>query len=118
MRIPRRKFLSTSVAAAGAALATSFAGPLAPYRVSTRYKNVEDVDTGLGDVRTEPKRQGVPLSIPSSVQTLSGAPLGGIGTGFIEIRADGCFHEWQIFNSGTWGKNVPSSFYSSYQEGQ
>jgi uncharacterized protein (DUF608 family) len=39
----------------------------------------------------------------------SGAPLGGIGTGFVEIRADGCFHEWQIFNSGPWAMNARST---------
>jgi len=39
----------------------------------------------------------------------SGAPLGGIGTGFVEIRADGCFHEWQIFNAGPWAQNVRST---------
>lgn len=39
----------------------------------------------------------------------SGAPLGGIGTGFVEIRPDGCFHEWQIFNAGPWAQNVPST---------
>jgi uncharacterized protein (DUF608 family) len=39
----------------------------------------------------------------------SGAPLGGIGTGFVEIRADGCFHEWQIFNSGPWAQNARST---------
>ncbi len=39
----------------------------------------------------------------------SGAPLGGIGTGFVEIRADGCFYEWQIFNSGPWAQNVRST---------
>jgi len=32
----------------------------------------------------------------------SGIPLGGIGTGSIEIRPDGYFHEWQIFNRGSW----------------
>jgi len=39
----------------------------------------------------------------------SGAPLGGIGTGFVEIRADGCFYEWQIFNSGPWAMNARST---------
>lgn len=29
----------------------------------------------------------------------SGMALGGIGTGFLEIRQDGGFHEWQIFNN-------------------
>ena len=34
----------------------------------------------------------MPLAIPSTMPMGSGAPLGGIGTGFVEIRADGCFH--------------------------
>jgi uncharacterized protein (DUF608 family) len=46
---------------------------------------------------------GGAVAIPSSMGMGSGAPLGGIGTGFLEIRPDGCFHEWQILNSGQWG---------------
>lgn len=34
--------------------------------------------------------------------TLSGIPLGGIGAGSVEIRADGALHEWQIFNNPPW----------------
>jgi len=30
----------------------------------------------------------------------SGIPLGGIGTGSVEIRADGRLYEWTIFNNG------------------
>nr|MDO8133867.1 GH116 family glycosyl hydrolase [Candidatus Njordarchaeum guaymaensis] len=33
---------------------------------------------------------------------LSGIPLGGIGTGSVELRADGRFYEWQIFNNPPW----------------
>ena len=29
----------------------------------------------------------------------SGIPLGGIGTGFVELRADGTFHNWMIANN-------------------
>jgi uncharacterized protein (DUF608 family) len=43
-----------------------------------------------------------PVAIPSTISMGSGAPLGGIGTGFLEIRPDGCFHEWQILNQGAW----------------
>ncbi|MBD3240501.1 MAG: hypothetical protein GF331_07935, partial [Chitinivibrionales bacterium] len=32
----------------------------------------------------------------------SGIPLGGIGTGAVEIRDDGCFHDWSIFNNAAW----------------
>jgi uncharacterized protein (DUF608 family) len=52
---------------------------------------------------------GLPFKIPSTMPMGSGAPLGGIGTGFVEIRADGCFYEWQIFNSGAWAQDVPST---------
>ena len=34
--------------------------------------------------------------------TSSGIVLGGLGTGSLEIRADGCLHEWHIFNNGPW----------------
>ncbi|MEL9990494.1 MAG: GH116 family glycosyl-hydrolase [Thermoproteus sp.] len=34
--------------------------------------------------------------------TSSGVPLGGIGAGSVEIRADGLLHDWLIFNNGVW----------------
>ncbi|MCY2928260.1 MAG: GH116 family glycosyl hydrolase [Planctomycetota bacterium] len=37
----------------------------------------------------------------------SGIPLGGLGTGSVEIRPDGYFHEWHIFNMGLWSPNQP-----------
>ena len=37
----------------------------------------------------------------------SGVPLGGVGTGSVEIRADGYFHEWMIFNLGPWASDGP-----------
>ncbi len=33
----------------------------------------------------------------------SGIALGGLGTGSVELRADGLFHEWQIMNNRPWG---------------
>jgi non-lysosomal glucosylceramidase len=33
----------------------------------------------------------------------SGIPLGGLGTGSVELRRDGLFHEWQIMNNAPWG---------------
>jgi uncharacterized protein (DUF608 family) len=53
--------------------------------------------------------EAAPLRIPATMPMGSGAPLGGIGTGFVEIRADGCFYEWQIFNSGPWAMNARST---------
>ena len=39
----------------------------------------------------------------------SGIPLGGLGTGSVEIRTDGYFHEWQIFNLGQWAPRQPDT---------
>jgi len=41
------------------------------------------------------------------IEHTSGIPLGGIGTGSVEIRPDGYFHEWQIFNLGRWAPRQP-----------
>ena len=42
------------------------------------------------------------VTVRQGIQHDSGIPLGGIGTGSVEIRPDGLFHEWQIFNAGSW----------------
>lgn len=39
----------------------------------------------------------------------SGVPLGGLGTGSVEIRSDGLFHEWQIMNNAPWGPGPDTS---------
>lgn len=43
----------------------------------------------------------------------SGVPLGGIGTGSFEIRADGRFYEWTIFNNGGYAErqDIRSTYY-------
>lgn len=33
----------------------------------------------------------------------SGVPLGGLGTGSVELRRDGYLHEWQVMNNRPWG---------------
>lgn len=38
----------------------------------------------------------------------SGIPLGGIGAGSVEIRPDGYFADWLIFNMGAWSPEQPS----------
>lgn len=43
----------------------------------------------------------------SQVANVSGIPLGGIGAGSIEIRPDGYFHDWLIFNMGAWSPEQP-----------
>lgn len=88
MKTSRREFLQAT-ATAGAVLA-------APYQV--RATRQRDRLTG-----TEA------LTIPAGMSVKSGAPLGGIGTGFIELRPDGGFYEWQIFNSGAWAGHRDTS---------
>ena len=41
------------------------------------------------------------------VADASGIPLGGIGTGSVEVRSDGYFDEWMIFNLGPWASDGP-----------
>jgi uncharacterized protein (DUF608 family) len=105
--ITRRTFLATCATAGGAALATphSFA---APFHVTVQREPETSAEAVLqGATDSDPKR--IPFAIPSTMPMGSGAPLGGIGTGFVEIRADGCFHEWQIFNSGPWAQDARST---------
>ncbi len=45
----------------------------------------------------------------------SGIPLGGLGTGSVEIRDDGRFHDWEIFNNYAWsgdGQAPPPEMWS------
>jgi uncharacterized protein (DUF608 family) len=35
--------------------------------------------------------------------------MGGLGTGSVEIRADGHFHQWQIMNNHPWGNAHPTA---------
>lgn len=39
----------------------------------------------------------------------SGVALGGLGTGTVEIRADGLFYNWQIFNNPPWTSLISGS---------
>lgn len=41
-------------------------------------------------------------TIHSHIAHNSGIPLGGIGAGTVEVRPDGLFHEWHMFNCGQW----------------
>jgi len=94
MSMSRRKFLgAASVASAAIALKPSTAAAAAS---PAPVFSVEDL------FRNGPGGAGGPFAIPSTMGVASGAPLGGIGTGFVEIRPDGNFHEWQILNSGSW----------------
>ncbi len=41
--------------------------------------------------------------ISAGVTQRCGVMLGGIGSGYMELWPDGCFHDWGIFNRGRWG---------------
>jgi hypothetical protein len=80
----RRGFLGAA-ASAGAALTS----PLGRNAVAAPFQ------TRVASAGASGGRVGV--AMPARPDMDSGAPLGGIGTGLLEIRPDGGFHEWQIF---------------------
>jgi uncharacterized protein (DUF608 family) len=105
--VSRRRFVQ-AVSAAGTALAlpqVSSAAIRAPHRVEVQGRNGALNAKILNDIG-DPASEGLELS--STIAMASGAPLGGIGTGFIELRPDGCFYKWLIFNAGEWGGNLPA----------
>lgn len=108
MSLSRRKFLTT-VASAGGAMITSSRTFAAPYQISVRRGNNAAIEGAQPPVPSRANEFDSPIVIPSTMPMGSGAPLGGIGTGFVEIRADGCFYEWQIFNSGAWAQGARST---------
>src|ERR1017187_8545577 len=89
MSMSRRKFLGAATAASATLALKS--SPAQAAETPPPFK-VENLFRGGGGA----------VAIPSSMGMGSGAPLGGIGTGFLEIRPDGCFYDWQILNSGSW----------------
>ncbi len=93
MSISRRQFLGAATAASAAIALES-----SPARAAAAQPEASPAAPASGgaDAATGP------VGIPSTMNMGSGAPLGGIGTGFLEIRPDGCFYEWQILNSGSW----------------
>jgi uncharacterized protein (DUF608 family) len=50
-------------------------------------------------VADEPVGKAVLYTTP---QQQCGVMMGGIGSGFMELWPDGCFHDWSIFNRGPW----------------
>jgi len=108
MSLSRRKFLTT-VATAGSAVIASPGAFAAPYQVSVQRGGGGEGKEGARTTAFGPHTPHVPVAIPATMPMGSGAALGGVGTGFVEIRADGCFYEWQIFNAGPWGQNVRST---------
>ncbi len=103
--VSRRRFVQ-AVSAAGAALAlpnASSTAVAAPHRVRVLHRNGAVTANILND------SVAGALDISSTMPMASGAPLGGIGTGYIELRPDGCFYKWLIFNAGQWAGQLPAS---------
>ena len=100
MSLSRRKFISSAAGMSGAALASSKLNA-APYRVETGGRT-EGTAAGTHTA-------GGSVMIPAAMPMISGTPLGGIGTGFVEVRADGCFYDWEIFNAGSWAPGARST---------
>jgi uncharacterized protein (DUF608 family) len=102
--LSRRRFVQV-VSAAGAALALPNPAPTiaAPHRVRVANHN----GTITASIINDP--ESGTLAIPCTMPMASGAPLGGIGTGFMELRPDGGFYKWLIFNAGQWAGNLPAS---------
>lgn len=108
MSLSRREFLTT-IASAGSAMLAGSRAFAAPYQISVR-RGIGAATQALQPNATPRATEfDSPMVIPSTMPMGSGAPLGGIGTGFVEIRADGCFYEWQIFNSGAWAQGARST---------
>ena len=108
MSVSRRKFLST-VATAGSAILAAPSALSAPFQVSVQGSRLGGANDGAEGRAQGSGKSGSGFRIPATMPMGSGAPLGGIGTGFVEIRADGCFHEWQIFNAGPWSQDARST---------
>jgi len=53
--------------------------------------------------RTFEMREPVYRHVPGLA---SGIPLGGLGAGSVELRDDGRFHDWEIFNNYSWSGDI------------
>src|ERR1039458_10630390 len=85
----RRNFLGAATVASAA-----LSAPAGQVAAASPFQTRVTSPSGTGT------RAGIAIAPRTDMN--SGAPLGGIGTGLLEIRPDGGFYEWQIFNSGAW----------------
>src|ERR1017187_10158014 len=106
MRLTRRSLMGLLVGAGSGLVTKTLTALEAPHQVTVRRDGRRSAGTASHATASGPHTAAAPFAIPATMPMGSGAPLGGIGTGFVEIRADGCFHEWQIFNSGPWAQNA------------
>lgn len=53
------------------------------------------------------KKMNATRTMTERQEQLNGMALGGIGTGTVEIRQNGCLEDWEIFNLGLWAAAEP-----------
>ncbi|HEY3412711.1 MAG TPA: GH116 family glycosyl hydrolase [Armatimonadota bacterium] len=95
--MPRREFLGSAAKTMGAAALSGIAassGAAAPVSAARREAGLPADNADGTAIFCRPDHE-------------SGIPLGGIGAGSIEIRPDGYFHDWLIFNNGGWAGGQP-----------
>lgn len=97
---PSRRQFVQSLAITSAVVATR--GPGAAV-IGTSTPGADSGDARDSAPTPEPRSsRALPSPTAHRIEFASGIPLGGIGTGSIEIRPDGYFHDWMIFNLGRW----------------
>ena len=103
-KVSRRSFVRTVSAAGAAMIGSKAVSPVigAPQRMVMQQHN------GAISAVVQSPDEAV-CQIDSIIAMNSGVALGGIGTGFIELRPDGCFYEWLIFNNGPWAGGLPAN---------
>lgn len=96
-RMNRRHFLrDASLTTIGGALATRSVLAEAGPAVAGDGAKVRTGEKGASDFSV-------------TVNNVSGVPLGGIGAGSVEVRPDGYFADWLIFNMGAWSPEQPNT---------
>src|SRR5579862_8578014 len=73
--------------------------------LSAREVLSEAVGSSAAPVKVKP---AAGTAFKAALANVSGIPLGGIGAGSVEIRPDGYFADWLIFNMGAWSPEQPS----------
>ncbi len=100
-RTSRRKFVQ-DMALGSAAVVLGGAGVRMPGAGEARTDAGQPVDTASQAPRPVAVAPLPPRPKVHPATEISGIPLGGVGTGSVEIRSDGYFHEWMVFNLGPW----------------
>ena len=103
----RRQFMQDVATTSVAATAFTLSAPLA---LATGAPTTAQADPlAKPEPTSTHDRARVRTTLTSTIAHASGVPLGGIGTGSVEIRPDGYFHDWLIFNVGKWAPNQPET---------